>query len=265
MKHLDLFSGIGGFALAAKWMGWQTVAFCEKDKYCQKLLEQNFPNIDIYGDIATIPRIGGIDIITGGFPCQPFSFAGHKRGKDDDRYLWPEMLRVIAQEKPAWVIGENVPGIIGMELNQVLFDLESQGYSVQSFVIPACAVNAWHRRDRVWILAHSNSHSKPSSPINAETCGVSEVASNAQSERTQGLRASGEQVSQAHDGKGVFKCSGQGYEQPNLQIKSGISRVIDGIPNRVDRVKGLGNAVVPQLVYEIYKLLKQYERQITLV
>lgn len=201
MKHLDLFSGIGGFTLATE-MVWDDVehTFCDNDPFCQAILKKHWPNSPIYGDIRTLtadaehkgriwrgstspqnlngllphqqkgeetrsatPRRNEIsfDLLTGGFPCQPFSQAGKRRGTEDDRHLWPEMLRVIREFHPRWVIGENVGGFVtwnnGMVLEQVQSDLESEGYSVQAFVIPAVAVNAPHRRDRVWIVANRNS------------------------------------------------------------------------------------------------------------
>src|SRR3990167_2506050 len=181
MKHLDLFSGIGGFALAAGEV-WgdehEIVGFCDNDSFCSNVLKKHWPDTPIYGDIReltaarlaadaegiskkrrsmeqkkrTVSSRDHIDLLTGGFPCQPFSNAGKKRGDKDDRFLWPEMLRVIRETKPAWVVGENVAGIINMALDQVCSDLEGEGYAVQPFVIPACAVGAPHRRDRVWIV-----------------------------------------------------------------------------------------------------------------
>lgn len=193
MKHLDLFSGIGGFALAVEeiWPKSEHI-FCDNDSYCQRLLKLRFPNSKIYEDIKEIKSIansfgkrphttknkqeleskrsnefcveqsrnlGCIDLVTGGFPCQPFSQAGKRRGTDDDRYLWPEMLRVIRLTKPRWVIAENVRGLLtmqnGMVFEQVCSDLENSGYEVQPFIIPAVSVNAPHRRDRVWFVAHA--------------------------------------------------------------------------------------------------------------
>ena len=162
---LDLFSGIGGFSLGLERAGMQTVAFCENDKFCQKVLAKHWPDIPIHENIEELDGRqyrGTVDLVCGGFPCQPFSVAGQQRGAEDDRALWPEMLRVIREVEPAWVIGENVSGIINMELDNVLSDLENSGYSCQTFVIPACAVDAPHRRDRVWIIAsHANLKSKP--------------------------------------------------------------------------------------------------------
>jgi len=156
-EHLDLFSGIGGFALAARWAGFQTVQFIENELYCQKVLQKNFPGVPIHGDIHDFKanKYLGIRLLTGGFPCQPYSQAGQRRGSEDDRALWPEMFRIICECRPHFILGENVVGIVQMELDTVLSDLEGEGYTCQSFVVPACGKDARHRRDRVWVLAHS--------------------------------------------------------------------------------------------------------------
>ena len=165
LTHLSLFSGIGGLDLAAEMAGIKTVGQCEFADFPTKVLEQHWPNVPRWRDIRTLTyesfyeRTGlrTVDILSGGFPCQPFSLAGKRTGKDDDRYLWPEMLRVIREIRPTWVIGENVPGIVNLALDQVLSDLESEGYSAQPFIIPACGVDAPHKRDRVAIVAYSSS------------------------------------------------------------------------------------------------------------
>ncbi len=159
-RHIDLFSGIGGFALAAHWAGYQTEVFCEQDAFCQKVLSRHWPTVPIVSDIHDFDGSAhtGADLLTGGFPCQPFSCAGKQQGDADDRFLWPEMLRVISEARPAWIVGENVAGIISMALDGVLSDLEAEGYATQAFVLPACAVNAPHKRDRVWIVAHSKGY-----------------------------------------------------------------------------------------------------------
>jgi len=165
VRMLSLFTGIGGFDCAAQrvWGEGTTVAFCEIDPFCQQVLKKHWPGVPIFSDIRELGReqleqLGPIDIITGGFPCQPFSHAGQRRGTEDDRHLWPEMLRVIRLVKPRWVLGENVSGLLSLEggvvFENCLSDLEAEGYSVQAFIIPACAVNAPHRRDRVWIVAN---------------------------------------------------------------------------------------------------------------
>lgn len=154
MRMLDLFSGIGGFSLAGQWAAIETVQFVERDSFCQKVLAKNFPNIPIHDDIKTFSYKQPVDLITAGFPCQPFSVAGRQKGKDDDRYLWPELLRVIRETRPAWFIGENVPGIIPM-LDPILEDLENEGYEWRAFLIPASATGAPHKRERLWIVAHA--------------------------------------------------------------------------------------------------------------
>ena len=156
MRLLDLFSGIGGFSYAAEKLvgGYKTVAFCEMDEFCQKVLQKHWPDIPIYDDVRTLDatRLGRIDIVTGGYPCQPFSQAGKRQGEKDERHLWPEMLRIIKSCKPRYVVAENVAGHVNMGLDQVLTDLENQGYTTRPIIIPACAKNAPHRRDRVWII-----------------------------------------------------------------------------------------------------------------
>jgi DNA (cytosine-5)-methyltransferase 1 len=279
MNHLDLFSGIGGFALAAQWMGWETIAFCEQDKYCQKVLGKNFPDTSIYNDIRTIPRIGGIDLITGGFPCQPFSVAGKQASKEDDRYLWPAMLQVIEQEKPTWVIGENVGGIINLALDQVLADLEAKDYSCQSFIIPACSLNAPHRRDRVWIVAHTNSKSQPDGTLN-EQKSLEDTHSSRWKQSLQEME--GRQTKHSdnscsepeilahtnnrHCPKKEEIQSRRNPIDPGSQRQHGgwatepsVGRVANGIPRRVDRCKALGNAVVPQIPFEIFKAINEFQ------
>ena len=191
MTHASLFSGIGGFDLAAEWAGLENLFYCEINKFCQQVLQYHFPKSKSYENIKTTDFRewrGKVDVISGGFPCQPFSVAGQRKGADDDRYLWPEMLRAIREIQPTWVIGENVAGILTMVqpgeevkvgsqqtifgeadrertmlrqqfvVETVCIDLEREGYSVQPFVIPACAVGAPHRRDRVWFVANRNSY-----------------------------------------------------------------------------------------------------------
>jgi len=161
MKQASLFSGIGGFDLAAEWMGWENVFHCEWNPFCKKILNYYWPNAVSYDDITktdfTVWR-GRIDILTGGFPCQPYSVAGKRKGKDDERHLWPEMLRAIREIQPRWIVGENVSGIItwngGLVFEEVQTDLEAEGYEVQTYVLPAASVNAPHKRDRVWFVAY---------------------------------------------------------------------------------------------------------------
>ena len=171
LKLLDLFSGIGGFSLgmeATKRI--KTIGFVEKDKFCQKVLNKNFKNIPIEEDIRNVKgQRYTADIVSGGFPCQPFSIAGKRRGTDDDRYLWDETLRVVTETKPKWFVGENVEGIVninnGLVLRQVQTDLEKEGFQVQCLVIPASGIGAWHQRKRVWILGYSEHNGSSSAKI----------------------------------------------------------------------------------------------------
>ena len=208
LTHLSLFSGIGGLDLAAEWAGFTTVGQCEWADYPTKVLEKHWPNVPRWRDIRTLTgesfyeRTGmrTVDVISGGFPCQPFSVAGKRRGKEDDRYLWPEMLRVISELRPAWVVGENVAGIVNMALDQVYADLENKGYSVQALIIPACAVDASHRRDRCVIVAYCNNRQRitEDETIQAGRTSVGyggETLADTESIRLQGNRTKREQVS----------------------------------------------------------------------
>lgn len=237
MRHGSLFSGIGGFDLAAEWMGWENVFQCEIDGFCQKVLEKNFPNVKRYGDIKEFDGTkysGQVDIISGGFPCQPFSNAGQRKGDEDARYLWNEMLRAIGQVKPAYVVAENVTGLLtikrGLLFEQVCIDLESEGYEVQTFVIPAAGKGADHKRDRVWIVSQSKS------------CTLIHENKD-ERQNTQAIQEYG--------------FNGNRKSEPSL--RGGI----DGIPYWVDRIKSLGNAIVPQIAFEIFKAIqltqKNYE------
>jgi len=163
MNHASLFSGIGGFDLAAEWMGWRNVFHVERDPFCQRVLAHHFPNSQPFDDVTTFdgrPWHGRVDILTGGFPCQPYSTAGKRLGKDDERHLWPEMRRIISEVAPTYVVGENVRGLTnwngGLVFEEVCADLEALGYEVWTGIIPAAGVGAPHRRDRVWFVAHAN-------------------------------------------------------------------------------------------------------------
>ena len=275
MKVLDLFSGIGGFSLGLEWAGMETVAMCEKDKFCRQVLAKHWPDITIHEDIRDLngkDYKGSIDVVCGGFPCQPFSVAGKQLGKADDRHLWPEMLRVIKESAPTWVIGENVSGFVSMALDDVCSDLEGEGYRVQSFIIPACAVEAHHRRDRCWVVAYSdeNDRRRRDSTISQERHTWMEHRSGGQgqslggsdsdvayseSERIQRLRSCGLEESHAHGPALVPLCEGKGFGSTYWETEPDVDRVVDGVPNRVDRIKSLGNAVVPQLVQRIGEMI----------
>ena len=306
LKVLDLFSGIGGFSLGLhRTGGFETVAFVERDDYAQKVLAKNFPDVPIFDDVRTFDAdgLGRIDVVTGGYPCQPFSQAGQRRGAEDDRHLWPEMARIIRQCNPTWVVAENVAGHITMGLDEVLSDLEGQGYATRPFVIPACAVDAPHRRDRVWIIAHNDSQHRSANERepNAKTDGRHKfggICENVSDTQNEGVI--GRDRKQGNDdggsGRGVFDegrgraddgaedvaqtdNSGRGKqrgEKPVRKEQSAIERscrwlpeprvgrVAHGIPNRVDRLKGLGNAVVPQIVTMIGYAILQAEKGTTL-
>lgn len=273
LTHLDLFSGIGGFALAAKWNGYRTVAFCDNEPYAQAVLKKHWPNVPCHKDIREIrgDLYAGVTLLTGGFPCQPFSVAGKQRGKNDDRYLWPEMLRVIREARPAWIIGENVAGIVNMALDQVHTDLEAEGYEVESLIIPACGVDAPHRRDRVWIMAHSKGRERGGiqnkggqkgpqdcDQLSGITGGLSgklrkENVADAQGVGVQGHGAGWVEESQTHGCEGLSLCQSERSEQAEWLPEPAMDRVVNGLPNRVDRIKGLGNAIVPQVAAEIIR------------
>lgn len=243
MKHIGLFEGIGGFSLAARWMGWETIAWCEWIEYNKKILRKHFPKANEHGDITqtdfTIYK-GKCDIVTGGFPCQPYSTAGQRKGKEDDRHLWPEMLRAIREIQPRWVIGENVHGIInwgrGMVVAEIKADLENEGYKLfPPVILPACAVGADHKRDRTWFVAYSMQRGlqTPFTGFGAEL-GVPKKAPN----NFGGLNA--EQLILTKRNRG--------------EIRNG-----DGIPNWMDRIGALGNAIVPQVAYQLFRVIALME------
>ncbi len=371
MTHGSLFSGIGGFDLAAEWMGWHNAFHCEIDSFCSTVLKYHFPDARHYSDIRDTDFTewrGRVDILTGGFPCQPFSVAGRRRGADDDRYLWPEMLRVIREIRPAWVIGENVAGILTMVqpgeeaevaiksslfgegdieikvreryiVETVCSDLEREGYSVQPLVIPACAVGAPHRRDRVWFVAHradagaetvqygreegihadgtssdtdslrqrgrtcqqehvsqcaGASDNSPcgedGTPAHSQCRGGMEVHDEVQPGQPdgKGVYGDGRERNAAHTGSSLSECRMSASEErrdtedrptepprcipdwsrfptqsPVCGGDDGLSARLDGIsfPRwRSESVKAYGNAVVPQVVYEIFRAIEMAEK-----
>jgi DNA (cytosine-5)-methyltransferase 1 len=245
MRHGSLFSGIGGFDLAAEWMGWENVFHCEWMEFPRKVLDYYWPNADSHTDICKTDfkkYANKIDILTGGFPCQPFSLAGKRKGTDDERYLWVEMLRAVQEIKPQFVIAENVFGITnidgGMVFEQVCVDLENEGYEVQPFVIPACAKDAPHRRDRVWFVANSNVTRIHEHHVSAKSI---------------------VEVPRCRSFNETRDFSGFPTEPPICGGDDGLPTQLDGITFskwRAESIKGYGNAIVPQVAYEIFKQLK---------
>jgi DNA (cytosine-5)-methyltransferase 1 len=314
MNHGSLFSGIGGFDLAAEWMGWTNVFHCEWEEFPRKVLNYHFPKSISYGDIKetdfTIHR-GQIDILTGGFPCQPYSAAGKRLGKKDDRHLWPEMLRTIREIKPRWVVGENVRGLVnwngGLVFEEVQADLENEGYEVQPFILPAAGVNAPHKRDRVWFVAKNtvcsgqlqreskqertkdgqqrNISTRDSDRICAEervnatdsvsfVCRRGTTSGQSGTESVRRLRATQKEQSKCDLRSETIGCNdirgkSNGYRWQNFPTQSpvcggddGISKELDGITFskwRKESIKAYGNAIVPQVVYPIFKAIESYE------
>ena len=284
MRVLDLFSGIGGFSLGLERAGMRTVAFCEIEPFCQKVLKKHWPDVPIYNDVRTITKDyhgETIELICGGYPCQPFSVAGKRKGKDDDRHLWPAMLDCIKHFKPRWVIAENVAGHVNMGLDQVLSDLESEGYEWRTFLIPACALNAPHRRNRVWIVGYSKHNGLPTTKKQREFnqtshnneegqvktceskrasgCEHNEILANTTSKRQSRQREFGKPMRTETQGKGETNIPKPIRIRDQWSIEPELGRVANGISNRVDRLKGLGNAVVPQIPEVIGKFIMEVE------
>jgi DNA (cytosine-5)-methyltransferase 1 len=342
MRHGSLFSGIGGFDLASEWMGWENVFHCEWNPFGQKVLNYYWPNAITYHDITktdfTIHR-GSIDILTGGFPCQPYSSAGKRLGKEDERHLWPEMLRAIREIQPTYIVGENVRGLTnwngGLVFDEVQSDLEAEGYEVTPFLLPAASIGAPHVRQRIWFIAYNDSYSNllrcdkrikhdevitGEGRINAfsyiDKGIINGNSTNSKSWREGGLSIQSKKTrtpesnessgsvcgfsqSNATDSNGFglqgSKFNGSLKSKRSFQRKSGqISRSIfskwekfptvppicngdDGISNRLDSItfskwrqesiKAGGNAIVPQVVHQIFKAIQQYnelDKQLTI-
>jgi DNA (cytosine-5)-methyltransferase 1 len=236
---MDLFSGIGGFSLAAQWVGGiETIAFCEIDPWARRVLAKNFPNVPIHDDVKTLnpTKYGTIDLITGGYPCQPFSLSGKRKGADDDRHLWPEVYRIIKQARPRWVLCENVAGHISMGLDEVLSDMESQDYSAEAIIIPACAVGAGHRRNRVWIIANAKRQGWEGC---IENHGLYRSEKTPHSKPSHGIAATWDELG---------GCRGSLRESDGLSVQM--------VRNQCH---GAGNAIVPQVAAEILRCMMRVD------
>ena len=240
MNVLDLFSGMGGFTYGLSSVGFNTVAFCENDDYARGVLGRHWPDIKIYDDVKTITRKQleqdglSVDVITGGWPCQPVSRVGKRQGAKDDRYLWPEMFRVIREVKPRWVIGENVTGIVEMALDDVLTDLENIGYTVRTFDLPAASVGANHQRRRIFVIGFYN-----------ETVAY---ATGKGLQRQSSARVPKGKTTVRHD-----------WSRHRWMPTPRICRRSDGVSRRMERIKCIGNSVVPALVSEIGRAILMAE------
>ena len=318
LTHLSLFSGIGGLDLAAEWAGFTTVGQCEFADYPTKVLEKHWPDVPRWRDVRTLTKesfyertgLRTVDVLSGGFPCQPFSVAGKQKGKGDDRYLWPEMLRVIRELRPRCVVGENVPGILRIAAGQVVKDLERAGYHVVVFNFEAAAVGAWHRRSRVFFTGLADvadtdggwlhdSIRKEDQPARSRENDIYEQSGRTWGgEQSAGARVSPDERAVADaDGDGLRKgenaehtaddrkpaqhgfaigskavhnalrggCAGIARRKQSQEFADGrcwaaepdVGRVANGVPHRVDRLKCLGNAVVPQQAYPIFRALAE--------
>ncbi len=255
---------MGGFQLAAEWVGWENVMSCEIKEFCNKVTKYYWPNCFQHGDIKTTDFTiwrGKIDILTGGFPCQPYSYAGSRKGKDDDRHLWPEYLRAIREIQPPWVVGENVRGIVnwngGMVFTEVQTDLEAEGYKVTPFLLPACGIDADHIRERVWFLGHSRS------------MGWQNVQSNNGSSSHKVTHAKGDwqkrtgwnQKANELDSSGnTFLRFQKMYGQPSIfDVDDGLPFELDGItvPKWIEESStAAGNAIDPRVAFEIFKAIE---------
>lgn len=269
MDFISLFAGIGGLDLGFERAGMRCVAQVEKDPFCQKILTKHWPHVLKIKDVKDAGKhnLPTADIIAGGFPCQPHSHAGKRRGKEDDRNLWPEYFRIVDELRPQYVVGENVPGIVTTILDEVISDLETIGYTCQTFIIPACAFNAPHRRDRVWIIANSKSvrHVYREPEIIAtqareyaqhDPSASDSNATNASGQRLQRNEFSGASSKGARSPRSITQLSWNEYWP---EIATRLCRVDDGIPRRLDRIRTLGNAVVPQVAEFIARSILQAE------
>jgi len=309
LTYGSLFTGIGGIDLGFNWAGLRCQWQVEINDFCQRVLNKNFPGVERFRDVRKTGKhnLKPVDIVAGGFPCQPHSYAGKRKGAADDRNLWPEYRRIVAELKPAYVIGENVPGIRTTILDDVLSDLEDLDYTCQTFVIPACAHNAPHKRDRVWVVAYANrqqahqqlqqpsrfsgqpgqsleagqealrpANGKTSNNHNTRFCEILADPDSTRKSQPQGRieeqwgwAGNGSQTLPHTNGKRRARSATQPQQTRRQRIEGrswweaepGICRVVDGFPGRVDRLKSLGNAVVPQQAYFIAQLVARHSNK----
>lgn len=280
MKILDLFSGIGGFSLAGRWANMETVQFVEIDPFCRRVLEKNFQGVPIHDDIKSFrgERFRGVDLLTGGFPCQPYSVAGKRQGATDDRALWGEMLRVIQESEPSWIVGENVANLLNMGFDHMLYDLEKAGYETRTFVIPACAVNAPHKRDRLWVVANAPKNRRDISrtqsgtdkrdilrqepedgnPIRLHNNGGGSTPPNSESIKRERFKREGDT-----GGEPKEQVRGKFWVGEHWQnIEPCIRRGDNGVSRKLHtgkRTAALGNAIVPQVAYAILKAIQDVD------
>jgi len=299
LKHVDLCSGIGGFALGFEWAGLsQPILFCDTDEWCRKVLNKHWPDVPIANDVKDLAndptQIPDCDILTAGYPCQPFSLAGKQKGTEDDRHIWPYIHQIVAHKRPTWCIFENVYGHVTLGLDQVLLDLECEGYASRAFVVPAASVDAPHRRDRVWIVGNAKHNGQFAATVRRSTLQASndneerpdtssqsqgtsrpsdssEVARGTDVPDTNAQRLQGDVGQGASGTQGT--STGHAAEQGGRVTQSRLGGVADGIPDWVDepddiprlstgqkdrtnRLKGLGNAIVPQIAMQIGLTIK---------
>jgi DNA (cytosine-5)-methyltransferase 1 len=258
LKVLDLFSGIGGFSLGLESTGFfETIAFVEKDEFCQKVLNKNFNNIPIEGDIRNVKGDKyKADVVTGGFPCQPFSVAGKRKGTDDDRYLWDETIRVVRECKPKWFIGENVEGLVniqeGMVLRQVQDDLEKEGFEVQCIIIPASGIGAWHQRKRIWIIGCNDIFGKQKNLQHTHNERFEELNLSTEPKKSD---INNREYDSTTENKTWWQTQSDLCGVPN-----GVSYGLD--KNRANRIKALGNSIVPQIARELGKAIIESEKDV---
>ena len=302
IRHVDLCSGIGGFALGFEWAGLSyPVMFCDIEKWSRHIVAKHWPDVPIAEDVKELANdpdglIPDCDIVTAGYPCQPFSVAGQRRGTEDDRHIWPHILSIVQRKRPSWCVFENVYGHVSMGLDEVLSDLEGQGYATRPFIIPAVACDAPHRRDRVWIIARNVGNTQHNGSSSSALQGSFEETSNnntqgqikasqsegaSQSKNSEGMEASTRaknvadtkrklqqgSMSQGNASDTKTPREGQTVEPVNGSVggiwlpEPPVGRVANGIPRRVDRLKGLGNAIVPQIAMRIGQTIKAVEDQ----